>query len=113
MVVDCVLLHVAVRKKTGQGYRNETIAVLKEAGLPRLFLEHDHLNYVDTAHMLTEQGLEVTEDEVLQLFALGHFLKLWELVPPEDIGVPSSTRGSFAVKGGVVMISNFQLAAFA
>jgi hypothetical protein len=111
--VDCVLFHVAILTEQAGRYRSEFIAVLKKSGLYRRFFSSDLLRYVDVAPELMDEGKEMTEEETLRLFALGKFLQLWELRTPEDIGVPSSTRGSFASTGGLVMISDFQLDAFA
>ena len=91
-VIDCHFFKTEVLVEEKDQSEEDLKGLLGE-----VFKEHPALK-IKTSHLDMEKIIG-DRDLALRLFALGHYLELWEMTTPEDLGFLSSERDQIAAAG--------------
>ena len=100
--VDCHFIVVGVDKETAQDYKNELIAILDTYPEPERLAGGP--SYIEVGAVLGDQMA------AFQLFALGKFLGLWDIITPAAMGFSGAEAGQMA-GAGFVMTTGLRVAA--
>jgi len=98
-IVDLVLLSVAVNKMNADKSKDQLIEFLKD--YPDQHRFSLGLSYIEVGAMIGSQ------DRAFQLFALGKYLKLWEVITPITVGAKGYDAKN-AARNGFIMISGYK-----
>ncbi len=97
-IIDCHLIDVGVHKVAAEAYRDQLVGQLDSCPEPERLAGGP--NYIEMG------GLVGDQTAALQLFALGKFLGLWEIVTPKDLAPHSDPESQDEMaRNGFVMIT--------
>lgn len=97
--VDCIFLAIAVDKKKADEHKEELIEILKTYPEPERLAGGP--SYIEVGGILGDQGA------AFQLFALGKYLGLWEIITPKSFFIEGKQVLELAGMG-LIMISGFK-----